>query len=102
MNLQEHSILRHEIQKDLSLGRIVGPFVEPPFSIFISTPIFPVPKSSSGRWRVIHDLSCKGLSNAPNQLIADDWAAVQYASFDHALSLVANIGPGAVMGKQDV
>ena len=102
MNPQQFSILRQEIGNDLRLGRVAGPFVEPPFNIFISTPIFVVPKSSPGRWRVIHDLSCKGLAQAPNQLIADNWAAVQYASFDHALSLVAKIGPGARMGKQDV
>ena len=96
------SILNQLMKREIRLGRVNGPFARPPWATFISTPVFLVPKSSPGKFRIIHDLSCKGAPEAPNQLISDEFAAVQYASFDHAINLVAQVGYGAFMGKQDI
>ena len=102
LSLEHREILKAKIEEEISLGRIRGPFLSPPFSLFISTPMFLVPKPTPGAFRIIHDLTCKGAIDAPNQLIMDEFASVQYATFDAALDLVADIGPGAYMGKQDV
>jgi hypothetical protein len=53
------------IAADVAAGRVLGPFREPPFEVFIVSPLGAVPKKGSGI-RVIHDLSypCKGSVNS--------------------------------------
>ncbi|CAJ0964681.1 unnamed protein product [Ranitomeya imitator] len=60
-----------------------------------------VPKKESGKYRLIHHLSYpKGMS--VNDGIPSDETAVTYISFDKAVDLVRNAGPGALMAKSDI
>ena len=48
--------LEKKIMKEITLGRIAGPFKEPPFEKFKMSPVGLVPKND-GSWRLITHLS---------------------------------------------
>jgi hypothetical protein len=67
---------------------------------FISSPLGLVPKSD-GAWRRIHHLS-HPQGNSVNDHIPPEWGTLTYASFDQALRLVAEAGPGSTLVKRDL
>ncbi|XP_053563915.1 uncharacterized protein LOC128654176 [Bombina bombina] len=94
-------VLREKIEKEVRLGRMAGPFVEPPFMNLRVSPLGVVPKKAPGQYRMIHHLSYpKGLS--VNDGIDPELVAVKYASFEKAVGLVRTAGLGALMAKADV
>jgi hypothetical protein len=78
---QNPNIIESFIQEGLDKGRIAGPFHNPPFPNFISSPLGVVPKSDPGKFRVIHDLSFPR-DNCVNLNIPADNSKVQYDSID--------------------
>ncbi|KAM3928086.1 uncharacterized protein RB166_006214 [Leptodactylus fuscus] len=95
------SVLRDKIYKEVSLGRIVGPFSSPPFHNLRVSPLGIVPKKESGKFRLIHHLSHPKGSSV-NDGISRSLASVSYVSFDRAVSLLRVAGPGALMAKSDI
>lgn len=94
-------VLRDKVSKEVSLGRMDGPFVSPPFSNFRVSPLGVVPKKEVGKYRLIHHLSHpKGFS--VNDGIPKEDASVSYVSFDRAVMLVSQAGSGALMAKSDI
>jgi hypothetical protein len=67
---------------------------------FISSPLGLVPKSD-GAWRRIHHLS-HPQGNSVNDHIPPEWGTLTYGSFDQALRLVAEAGPGSTLVKRDL
>ncbi|KAM3936556.1 uncharacterized protein RB166_007084 [Leptodactylus fuscus] len=94
-------ILREKIEKEVSLGRIVGPFPSPPFPNLRVSPLGIVPKKESGKYRLIHHLSHPKGSSV-NDGISRSLASVSYVSFDRAVALLRVAGPGALMAKSDI
>lgn len=94
-------VLRDKVGKEVALGRMFGPFTSLPFSNFRVSPLGVVPKKEVGKFRLIHHLSHpKGFS--VNDGISKEDATVSYVSFDRAVMLVRQSGPGALMAKSDV
>ena len=94
-------VLLTKISKEVSLGRIVGPFWQPPFRNFRCSPVGLVPKHTPGEFRLIQHLSApRGLS--VNDFIDPDQCSVSYTSFDRAVELVLSLGECARMGKADI
>ena len=94
-------IITQSIGKEVKLGRIKGPFTDPPYSNLQVSPVGCVPKKASNEYRMIYHLSYpKGASI--NTYICDELSTVQYASFDDAVQLLLNIGPNALMAKTDI
>ena len=91
---------RH-IEKELKAGRIAGPFKEPPFVKFQSSPIGLVEKKEKGSFRMIQNLSYP-LGCSINDQIDADYASVRYSTIQEAVNLVDKVGPGAYMSKTDV
>ena len=54
---ENRDIVETKLQKELDLGRIHSPFSELPFTNCTISPLGLVPKSVSGKYRLIHDLS---------------------------------------------
>ncbi|XP_041464356.1 uncharacterized protein LOC121415240 [Lytechinus variegatus] len=94
-------ILKDKIQKEISLGRIAGPFQNPPFPNFRCSPIGLVPKRTPGEFRLIQHLSAPR-GQSVNEFINSDLCSVSYTSFDEAVNLVSRLGQGAFMGKADI
>ena len=59
--IQNPTIVDAEIAKELAAGRLTGPFVFPPISHFIVSPLGVIPKKSPGEFRLIHHLICRFL-----------------------------------------
>ncbi|XP_056008909.1 uncharacterized protein LOC130051257 [Ostrea edulis] len=88
------------IEKEIALGRIAGPFSNPPFPNFRCNPIGVLPKKDGG-WRLISNLSAPvGIS--VNEHIDPILCSVHYASFDQAISLIQTSGKGALLCKIDL
>nr|XP_034972425.1 uncharacterized protein LOC118085646 [Zootoca vivipara] len=94
-------IAERKISKERLLGRVAGPFTEPPLPGLIVSPLGIVPKKVPGEFRLIHNLSYpKG--GSVNDAIPREQCSVHYASLDHAIKLVRECGPGALMAKCDI
>lgn len=58
-------------------------------------------KKASGEFRLIHHLSYPE-GNSINDHIPDHLCTVQYQSVDTAISLIQQLGPGALLAKTDI
>lgn len=63
-------------------------------------PICVVPKTDGG-WRLITHLS-HPVGNSVNDLIDPDMSILSYTSFDTVVKNIADLGPGALIGKFDI
>lgn len=99
--LDHPSVIQDFISSGLQAGRIAGPFPLPPFSQFVSSPLGVVPKSESGKFRVIHDLSFPK-HNSVNLFIPEENSKVKYDSLDVVTDLLRKFGSGALMAKTDI
>lgn len=99
--LQNPDIVRQKINKELSEGRIGGPFLEPPCPGFRTSPIGLVEKKVVGDYRLIHHLSYPS-GHSVNDYIDPGLCSVQYTRFDEAIRLVQCLGTGCYLGKSDI
>lgn len=98
---QHPDILLSKIHKEIGLGRIAGPFQNPPFRNFRVSPVGLVPKSTPGEFRLIQHLSApRGAS--VNDNIPPEQCSVTYTSFDKAVEMVATVGKSAQLAKADI
>ena len=81
------------VLKELKQKRVTGPFKNPPFQPFRTSPIGVVPKKN-GQFRLITDLS-QSFGYSVNDYIPADDAAVQFTSFDKATEIVAKLDQAA-------
>lgn len=51
------AVVRAKLNKEVSLGRVLGPFKDPPLPHLIVSPLGVVPKKAPGEYRLIHHLS---------------------------------------------
>ena len=50
-------VVNTKLKKEMKMGRIAGPFNMPPFEKFRVSPLAVIPKSTSGEYRLIHNIS---------------------------------------------
>lgn len=93
--------LREKVSKEVSLGRLRGPFLSPPFPNLRVSPLGVVPKREEGKYRLIQHLSHPKGSSVNDGILSED-SSVTYVSFDRAVSLVRKAGRGALMAKSDI
>ncbi len=79
------------------MGRIAGPFSEPPFPNLRCSGLGLVPKDGTD-WRLIFHLSAYSVNDSINP---EDFA-LHYHTIDDAISLLHRFGPGARMAKADL
>ncbi|XP_066463235.1 uncharacterized protein [Eleutherodactylus coqui] len=94
-------LVMEKLLKEVELGRMAGPFQEPPFGNLRVSPLGLVPKKETGKFRLIHHLSYPS-GESVNDGISKEQAAVSYASFDCAVELVRQAGRGAWLAKADI
>ena len=102
LSVQENfSVAQEKIQKELSKGRMAGPFLAPPFENFRISPLGIIPNKQENSFRLIQDLSYpKG--NSINFFIPTEFCAVQYENLDHVVTLIKQFGHGTLIAKADV
>lgn len=95
--------IAHELEREISLNRKIGPFLSPPFEHFVGSPKGAVPKKRSMpvKWRIINDLSWPaGLS--VNDGIPKDSLSCTCDMIDKAIAHLKSAGKGALMSKLDL
>ena len=94
-------VVSEYLHKEVSDGRMAGPFKSLPFPKFQLNKIGLVEKKTPGKFRMIYDLSSpKGQSI--NDYINDVFAKVTYASLSDAIHLITMCGPHPYMSKTDI
>ena len=77
------------IRSDLETGRLLGPFITPPFDHFVVSPLGAIPKRGGGdKIRLIHDLSYPA-SESVNLCIDPEEYSLHYSSIEWAVSACA-------------
>ncbi|XP_033739602.1 uncharacterized protein LOC117326910 isoform X1 [Pecten maximus] len=94
-------ILQQKIDKEVSLGRIAGPFDSPPFQNFHISPLGLVPKKEKNEFRLIHHLSYPSGFSINDGISSED-SSVQYQNISDAIGLVKYFGPGTLLAKTDI
>jgi hypothetical protein len=95
------AIIKKYIDEELAAGRILGPFVAPPFEIFQCSPVGLVPKKDKDSFRVIHHLSYPE-GKSVNDHIPPESTKVSYQSVSDAIEMLTSICPAAFMAKTDI
>ena len=100
---QHPHIITEYLQKELSLGRMLGPFKDtqslPPLHI---NRFGVIPKGhNTGKWRLITDLSYPP-GQSVNDSIDPDLCSMVYTTVDDAAAVVSRLGDGALMAKVDI
>ena len=95
-------IARKKIQKELSLGRIAGPFQTPPFPNFKSSPLALREKSTPGKFRLLHNLSYPYDDQSVNFNISRQHTTVKYQTINQAILQIQQHSPAAYMAKSDI
>ena len=98
---QHPEVISANLSKEMSLGRVAGPFLSPPLPNFQCHPIGVVPKKHSTEWRTIYHLSYPP-GDSVNDHIPKDPYSLQYVWVDNAISISKSLGPGAYMAKTDL
>ncbi len=107
---KDHLVIK-KLNKEILVGRIVGPFLEPPLKDFVINPLGLVPKTSdTGQhlptlypddeksYCLITDLRKSGL----NAGIPKERATVQYTQFETVIRAVQAQGHGSYLAKTDL
>ena len=81
-------VVDSKLKKEIELGRILGPFHEPPVNpAFRASPLGVMPKIVPGEFRVIHNLSHPD-GNSVNDYIPKEFSTVHYAMIQDAISFI--------------
>ena len=80
-----------KLQKEIELGRILGPLKKSPISNLHCSPVGVVPKKQGG-WRMIMNLSSPA-GRSVNDFIDPQECTVKYFSFDEAGLMIQIWGP---------
>ncbi|MCG7879112.1 MAG: hypothetical protein N0C90_22680, partial [Candidatus Thiodiazotropha endolucinida] len=94
--------IEDKLKKELSLGRIKGPYKSPPFENFKTSPLGVVPKKEPNTFRLIQDLSFGAPETAVNHYIPFENATVSLETFDDVAKLVVVCGKDCLLSKADV
>ena len=93
-------ILISKLNAEVQLGRIAGPFSQPPFPNFRVSPLGLVPKRN-GSYRLIHHLSYpEGMSL--NDGIPHELCSVQYATIQSAIGHILELKDNVHLCKTDI
>lgn len=90
-----------KLNKEISLGRIAGPFSKRPLATLQCSPIGLIKKNQPGEYRLITHLSFPP-GGSINDGIPRDLSNVSYTSFDEAVRMVQAKGKGALLAKRDI
>ena len=98
---QHPEVVSSNLVKEVSLGRVAGPFSSFPLRNFQCHPVGVVPKKHSSEWSTIYHLSFPE-GDSINDDIHKDKCSLQYVRVDDAIRILQRLGKGAFMAKTDL
>jgi hypothetical protein len=96
----KHAVLE-SLHTDLSHGRMLGPFTQPPYEHFVGSPMGVFQKKRSQKFRVINDLSWPPGESINDFICRSDYS-LQYVTIDDIVSSVSKCKKGAFLSKTDL
>ena len=97
---EQPAIIDKYLAKEVSLGRVAGPFQAPALSNLQISRFGVIPKKDGG-WRLILDLSFP-FGHSVNDGINKEDFTVTYSKVSDAIALIVKARRGALMGKVDI
>lgn len=97
-------VVYESIQRDVQLGRKMGPYSHPPDFMrnYRASPLGAFPKKhSKNKFRIIHDLSWPP-GQAVNDCIPAEDGKVKYICLDDITKIVKRMGPNTLLSKLDL
>ena len=83
----------------MSLVRVAGPFVSPPFPLLHVSSFVVIPKKGQpGKCCLIVDLSCPGGASVNDGINPDEFT-LHYVTVDQLILILSQFGQGALMAK---
>ena len=98
---QHPEVVTLNLQKEVTLGRVAGPYPSQPLPNFQCHPVGVVPKKHSTEWRTIYHLSYPP-GDSINDHIPKDPFSLSYVRVDDAIHILQSLGKGAFMAKTDL
>ena len=98
---QHPDVVSGNLNKEMLLGGIAGPFPSSPLPNLQCHPIGVVPKKHSVEWRTIYHLSYPE-EDSINDHIPKEPYSLQYVRVDNAITILRPLGPGSFMSKTDL
>ena len=92
--VQHPEVVSSKLTKQISLGRVAGPFPSPLLSHMQCHPLGVIPKKHSSDWRTIYHLSYPE-GDSINDYIPKEPYALQYVRVDDTICIVLSLGPGS-------
>ena len=99
--IQHPEVVSSNLNKEIQLGRVAGPFDSSPIPDLQCHPVSVVPKKHYSEWRTIYHLSYQE-GDSINDHIPKDPYALQYVRVDDAIRILQSLGPGSFMAKTDL
>lgn len=100
--LANPTIVTANLEAEVKLGRVAGPFAEPPFPNLQVSPLGIVPKKHSEKFRTIFHLSYPKSGVSINSCIDKEEFSLTYVTIDNAIQSIQSLGRGTLMCKTDI
>ena len=94
--------LLEKLNNEVTARRIRGPFDQPPFENFQISPITIRKKSTTGKFRLLHNLSYPYDGTSINDNIIDHYKSVKYANVNQAIKLMSRMQRCSYSAKSDI
>jgi hypothetical protein len=95
-------IIQEKLAKESALGRIAGPFSQPPLPNFKSSPLALREKSTPGTFRLLHNLSYPYDISSLNRNIPKTATTVKYQTLQDAINFIQASKQPAWFAKSDI
>jgi len=96
----ESLAVTQSLTEEVALGRIIGPFAQPPFQHYRCSPLKTVEKKGQpGKFRIIHHLSHPHQQSINSSTL--NWPC-HLARFEQAANIVRKLGRGCYLAKIDI
>ena len=100
--LKNPQVIDNYLHTEVQLGRVAGPFLQPPFHGLHVSRFGVIPKRNQpGKWRLILDLSSPA-GHSVNDGIASEDYSLQYMKVDDIIAGIMKLGRGTLMAKFDI
>ena len=99
--LQNTDLVTSKLQKEITAGRIAGPFTNPLSPDFHSSPIGIDPKRTPNEVRFIHHLSYRSGFSVNNNIPAD-CSTIHETTINQAVKIVQRSEDGCFLAKSDI
>ena len=102
LSCAEHpEVVQEYIEKECSLGRVLGPFPQQGTQSVHTSPFGVIPKKAKDKWRLIVDLSSPH-GKSINDGIPQELTSLTYVTVDMIANRIMSMGRGTLMAKLDI